>query len=155
MKKIDKDIIKETSIKAQKSKRKRMNHNFHPKLSDPLQRMLNAVEPGTYIQPHKHEHPNKTEVFIIIKGRIAVIEFDNNGKIIEYIILDASKGNYGAEIKPHTWHTIISLEKGSVAYEVKNGPYIQIEDKHFAKWAPAEEDYEAGEYLKHLQKAIT
>ena len=147
---IDNEIVEATSKKAGKSGRRRMNHNFHPVLEDPLQRMLNAVEPGTYIRPHKHEDPDKTEVFMVLRGRILVVEFDDAGNITDKIVLDASEGYYGAEIAPRTWHTIVSLEKGSVAYEVKNGPYNPIDDKNFAKWAPEEGDPKAAEFLEEL-----
>jgi cupin fold WbuC family metalloprotein len=148
--KINDQTIQPTIDKAQSSPRKRMNYNYHPELSDPLQRMLNAIEPGTYIQPHKHENPDKTEVFMVLKGKIAVLEFDDEGKVIDSIILDPQKGQYAAEIPPRTWHSIISLEKGSVAYEIKNGPYVQIEDKNFADWAPKEGDAEVEKYLQEL-----
>jgi cupin fold WbuC family metalloprotein len=148
--KINDQTIQPTIDKAQSSPRKRMNYNYHPELSDPLQRMLNAIEPGTYVQPHKHENPDKTEVFMVLKGKIAVLEFDDEGKVIDSIILDPQKGQYAAEIPPRTWHSIISLEKGSVAYEIKNGPYVQIEDKNFADWAPKEGDAEVEEYLQEL-----
>ena len=43
------------------SPRLRLNHNFHDDLADPINRMLNALEPGTYLQPHKHENPDKLD----------------------------------------------------------------------------------------------
>ncbi len=150
MKKINSQIINQTSEKAKYSDRKRMNFNFHPQADDSLQRMLNAVNIDTYIQPHKHENPDKVEVFLILRGRIAVVEFDDFGTITEYIILDSGKENYGAEIAPRTWHTIISLENNSVAYEIKNGPYNQAEDKDFASWAPKEGDNNTDEFIKKV-----
>ena len=149
---INHKIVDATSRKAKESLRKRMNFNFHPTLDDELQRMLNAIEPGTYIQPHKHENPDKTEVFMVLRGRILVVEFDNFGNIMDKEILDVSQENWAAEIPPRTWHTIISLEKGSVAYEIKNGPYNPIDDKNFASWAPKEGNKEADDYLNKLIK---
>lgn len=151
---IDKNIVEETSARAKNSPRKRMNYNFHPQLDDLLQRMLNAFEPGTYIQPHKHENPDKTEVFMILKGRIAIVEFDDRGKIVDHEILDSSIGNYGVEIPPRTWHSVISLEEGSVAFEIKNGPYNVIDDKNFATWAPRENEQGCSEYLKVIKEKL-
>lgn len=147
---IDKTIVNSTSQKAKESKRRRMNYNFHPTLDDLLQRMLNAIEPGTYIQPHKHENPDKTEVFMVLQGKILVLEFDDVGNIIDKELLDASQGRWATEIPPRTWHTIISLEEGSVAYEIKNGPYSPIDDKNFASWAPKEGDDGVAFYLQNL-----
>ncbi len=136
--KINEAFISETSEKALTNPRKRMNFNFHKEDAATLQRMLNAMEPDSYIRPHKHENPDKVEAFFVLRGRLLVVEFDNNGKITAHMILDAKKGNFGAEIAPRTWHTVLSLESGSVAYEVKDGPYDARVDKFFAPWAPME-----------------
>lgn len=127
-----------------------MNHNFHPILSDPLQRLLNVMEPLSYIQPHKHENPDKVEAFILLKGRLVVVEFNADGSVADHLLLDPLQGNYGAEIAPRTFHTIIPLDAGTTVYEVKNGPYDPIDDKNFASWAPAEGSGEASEYLRDL-----
>ncbi len=148
--KINNSILTETSKKAQSSARRRMNYNFHKEDAANLQRMLNAMEPNTYIQPHKHENPDKVEVFFVLRGRILLIEFNDDGKIIDHVILDPKQGNFGGEIPARTWHSLISLEEGSVAYEVKDGPYIPIEDKNFAAWAPAESDVNCLEYNHKL-----
>jgi cupin fold WbuC family metalloprotein len=152
--KITEDFIEESSQKAKTSPRKRMNFNFHKHDSDRLQRMLNALEMETYIQPHKHQDPDKVEAFFALRGRILVVEFDAEGKITDHIILDAKKGNYGTEIAARTWHTIICLEPGSVAYEVKDGPYNVAVDKNFAPWAPAEGDPSCTLYLHKILKEL-
>lgn len=148
--KINEAFISETSKKAKTSPRRRMNYNFHKEDAATLQRMLNAMEPDTYIQPHKHENPDKVEAFFVLRGRILLIEFDEIGKILDHIILDPKQGNFGGEIPPRTWHTLISLEEGSVAYEVKDGPYNPSVDKNFATWAPAEGDANCLEYNRKI-----
>lgn len=135
---IDNALLSHVSAQAAASPRLRMNHNFHQQASDRLHRMLNAMEPGTYIQPHKHENPDKNEAFLCLRGRLLVVEYDDFGNIVDHIILDSRTANYGCELPPRTWHSIISLEAGSVAYEVKDGPWNPADDKHFAEWAPAE-----------------
>jgi cupin fold WbuC family metalloprotein len=140
--------------KADKSQRRRINYNFHEQLDDLLQRMMHAMNPGTYIQPHKHENPDKREAFIILTGRVAVIEFDNKGAILNHLILDRSIGNYGTEIPAGTWHSLIALKAGSVVYEVKDGPYSPIDDKNFAPWAPKEGTPECSDYLDRVIKLI-
>jgi cupin fold WbuC family metalloprotein len=152
--KVTKDLMESLSVEASASIRKRKNHNFHITESDSIQRMLNAVEPDSYIHPHKHINPDKREVFIIIKGRMAVVEFNDKGEASNYIILDASLGNYAAEITPASWHTVISFQSGSVYYELKDGPYDSKTDKIFAKWSPEEGTADANQYLKSLIEKI-
>jgi len=143
-------LLHELSQNAINSPRKRMNHNFHDDLADPINRMLNALEPGTYLQPHKHENPDKREVFIVLRGSLVVVFFDGAGTPTEFVLLDALKGNHAVEIPVGAWHTVIALEPGSVVYEVKDGPYQPLADKNFAAWAPKEGDSGCEKYLKQL-----
>jgi cupin fold WbuC family metalloprotein len=152
--KIDDRLLDKTSDVAKTIPRLRKNYNFHPTHEDPLHRMLNAMEPGTYIQPHKHENPDKFEVFLALRGRFVVVTFDDTGNIADHTILDAREGKYGVEIPERTYHTLISLEGNSVAYEVKAGPYSPSNAKNFAPWAPAEGDPDAIVYLNKLLKAV-
>ncbi len=151
---INNDLLQSVIDKARVSPRKRMNYNFHPQLDDPLQRMLNCLEPGTYVHPHKHENPDKCEAFVLLKGKVAVIEFDNDGNIASRTVLEAGKGCYGVEIAPRIYHTIISLKEGSVVYEVKNGPYSPLNDKNFATWAPKEGEAACEAYLENLIRQL-
>ena len=151
---INDDFIKPVVEKAKKSSRRRMNYNFHPQLDDPLQRMLNCLEPDTYIQPHKHENPDKCEAFILLKGKVLVVEFDEYGQVTSHALLEAGTGAYGAEIAPRLYHCIIALEPGSVVYEVKNGPYSPLDDKNFASWAPKEGEEDCQKYTENLLRQL-
>lgn len=147
---VSQQTLANLSIEAEQSPRLRKNLNLHKFAGDTLQRMLNAFEPDTYICPHKHERPDKRELFILMKGRIVVVIFDDAGNVSNSILLDRKKGNLAIEIAPRTWHSVVSLKKGSVAFEIKDGPYDEKTDKQFAPWAPAEDDPKAPGYLKDL-----
>ncbi len=148
-------LLNEVSEQARQSVRRRMNYNFHTDYSDPINRMLNALEPGTYCRPHKHEDPDKREVFIVLKGKMAVLFFNETGEVTEVVPLDPEQGSYGVDIPPGVWHSLVCIESGSVAYEVKDGPYVQLVDKNFASWAPEEGSSEVGEYLNKLLMEVT
>lgn len=143
-------LLSELSQKAAILPRKRLNHNFHDDLADPINRMLNAMEPGTYLQPHKHEKPDKREVFIVLRGSLVAVFFDDDGNVTEFVLLEPNKGNYSVEIPVGAWHTLIVLETGTVVYEIKDGPYEPLSDKNFAGWAPKEGDSNCAEYLARL-----
>jgi cupin fold WbuC family metalloprotein len=151
---IDQKMISLLTQQARLSARKRKNLNFHTLNSDPLQRMLHAMEPDTYVQPHKHENPDKREAFIILKGQVAVIEYTDEGEVRNWIILDPATGNFGAEFAPGTWHSLIVLETGTVVYEAKDGPWDPSDDKFFAVWAPKEGDAECRSYNNNILKRI-
>jgi len=152
--KLTNELINEVSKKAKEAARRRINYNFHKSYDDTLQRMLNAAEPGTYIRPHKHENPDKTEIFIILRGSVAMVEFDDAGQPTDHVILDPQKGAKAVEVAPGKWHSFITLKTGSVLYEVKDGPYIQMTDKNFAPWAPPEGTKEASEFNERILRKL-
>ena len=125
MKLIDKQLIDEVSRQAKQSDRLRMNHNFHQSLDDKCHRFLNAVEPGTEVPIHKH--PTKDETFVILRGKVRVTTHNDDGSIIEDVMLCAEEGKYGVNIPKGVWHTIEALETGSVIFECKEGPFVPHE----------------------------
>ena len=121
---IIKNLLDEVSFQVKASPRLRMNYNFHESLDDKCHRMLNAVEPGTDIPIHRH--PDKDESFILLKGKLRVTTYYDDGSIIEDIILDPLQGSYGVNIDKNVWHTIEALES-SVLFECKEGPFMPHE----------------------------
>ncbi|WP_250632375.1 WbuC family cupin fold metalloprotein [Rhodoflexus caldus] len=151
---INRALIQSLSQKAKASPRLRANHNFHTDLADPINRMLNAMEPGTYVQPHKHENPDKREAFIVLSGEVAVITFHNDGTPHECRILTAGGECMGVEIPAGVFHTLVVLKSGTVCYELKDGPYDVLTDKQFAAWAPPEGNADCEAYLNGLLQWI-
>ena len=154
MKIIDNSFLDALSAKAKSSKRLRKNFNLHEFESDPIQRLINALEPDTYIQPHKHHNPDKRELFMLVRGAVSVIVFDDSGNIEKVVHLSESSADKIVEIEPNVWHAVVSFQSNSVYFEVKNGPYSAEDDKIFAPWAPFETDSNALSYLKNLKKSI-
>jgi cupin fold WbuC family metalloprotein len=123
---------------AQDSPRKRKNLNIHTSLNDPVQRLLNALEPGTYVRPHRHADPGKWECFAMLQGRALVLTFDADGSVQERHELVPVGAVRVIEIAAGTWHTLVALEAGTVLLEVKPGPYTPAGPQDFASWAPPE-----------------
>ena len=151
---IDQPLLDRVSAEAVRNPRLRMNFNFH-RHEEPVQRLLNAVEPGSYVRPHRHVDPPKWEMFVCLRGRGAALVFDDEGRIAGAHQLDPARGEFGVEIAGGVWHSIISLAVGSVFLEVKEGPY---EPKHvgvFATWAPAPDDPGAAGFLAAMERYCT
>jgi hypothetical protein len=104
-------------VEAQNAPRKRMNLNLHSTLTDPVQRLLNAFEPGTYVRPHRrppgmagvqkaqgavfcHSDPGKWEFFAILHGRALVLAFDAAGVVLERHELAPAGGVQVIELGP-------------------------------------------------------
>ena len=64
--------------------------------------MLNAVEPGTVVPIHRH--PTKDEAFVILRGKVRVTTHNDDGSIIEDVVLRQESGNYGVDIPKNVWH---------------------------------------------------
>lgn len=121
---IDKQLLNKVSEQAKASPRLRMNYNFHEDLDDKCQRLLNALEPGTIMPIHHHK---VDEMFVILRGRVNVTIHNNKGEVIQSVELSSSLGQYAVNIKAGEWHSVESLESGSMILEVKEGPYIPHE----------------------------
>ncbi len=147
----DAALLDATSGRARQSPRGRMNHNVHTAQSEAANRLLNAVEPGSYIQPHRHSDPAKDETFVVIRGRFGLVCFDAAGNVTRTAVLTPGGEVAGANIRHGTFHTLVSLAPGSVFFEAKAGPYAPIDGKDRAPWAPREGDAEASGYLARLE----
>lgn len=151
MKLITTELLNEVSSQAVNSPRLRMNYNFHEELDAPIQRMLNALEPGTYLPPHRHLNPDKDEMYLILRGRLITFFFNDEGEVIDSVELSLLNGRLGIEIPAGVWHSMAVLEKGTVIYEIKQGPYAPISEDNVASWAPATSDSQSIEaFLKKL-----
>lgn len=155
MKQIDKTLLDSLVIKAKESPRKRAHFNLHPELTDPVQRLCIAMEPETYVRPHRHADPETWEVLVILRGSLALNTFDEKGRVLQHTVLTAGGSVSVLEFPRNTWHAPVSLESGTVVFEVKQGPYKQIEEKHLAAWSPGENEPGAAAYLKWYRSAKT
>src|SRR5574341_779979 len=119
----DDRLLYAVTARARSGARRRHMHNFHGNYADPLQRMLNALEPESYVAPHRHPGADKIEAFVVLRGRLGVVEFDDGGTVRRAFVLARNGPVQGIEIPPRAWHTILALESGTVVYEMKAGPY--------------------------------
>ena len=121
---IDKNLLDQVTEQAKASERLRMNYNLHDSLDAKAQRLLNALEPGTVLPIHRHNHT--AETYIVLRGCINVTFYNDNKTIIEKHLVTPSQGIYGVHIPAGQWHTLEVLESGTVIFEVKDGPYAPL-----------------------------
>lgn len=153
-------VIEDLLSSSRSSVRRRQHINLHSSFQDPCQRLLNAVQPNSYIRPHRHSIDPRAETLFAIKGLFALITFDNEGEVISCTpfgseLFGASdRLACGVEVQPQQWHTVISLKDDSVLFEVKAGPFDPGAAKEFAPWAPEEDSPEAMSYLDWLGSLV-
>lgn len=121
-------ILDDTTAKAAESPRLRMTFNLHASFEDIVQRMFNALEPGTIIPIARH--PYSSETLIILRGKLRVLVYDDNRNIIENVVISPNTENIGYHITKGTWHQVESLEHGTICFETREGPYepVKLED---------------------------
>ena len=118
-------MLDQVSEEAKKSPRLRMNYNFHQSLEDKCHRFLNAVEPGTVVPIHRRVA--KDECFVVLRGKVRVTTHNDDGSIIEDVVLSQESGNYGVDISKGVWHMVEALKPGSVIFECKEGSFVEHE----------------------------
>jgi|SRR6478735_6212443 len=140
---------------SHESSRRRVIQPLHRSESATLQRMFNAVQPDSYIPPHRHLDPPKAESWVVLRGALAFFTFDDQGAISDCIEIRAGGEVFGVDLEPGVYHTFFALEPDTVVYEVKDGPYCPSNDKAFPDWAPREGTPEASRYLAQLRLKFT
>ena len=145
-------LFDELSAKARIAPRRRTHLNFHPSDGFPAHRLLVAMEPETYVRPHRHSAPQKDETLVALRGRFGLLLFSETGEITRQAILSPDGEFSGVDIPAGTFHSAIALEPGCVILESNAGPYEPATDKEWAPWAPPEDDPGGAAYLKEMRR---
>ena len=148
---INQTLLAAVATEAAASPRRRKNRNFHLGDDAAAHRLLNALEPDSYVRAHRHLNPAMAETIIAVSGRFGVVLFEDSGAVREAVLIAPGGENIGIDIPSGAWHTVLALESGSVFFEAKAGPYVPIAEEEKAAWAPAEGAAEAQPYLARLR----
>jgi cupin fold WbuC family metalloprotein len=135
------------SAEARLSPRRRQNRNLH-EMDDAVHRLFNAIEPGSYVRPHRHLCPPKTETMVVVSGRLGLLVFDEHGAVQEKTVLEAGGATFGVDVPAGAWHSFVSLAPGTVVFEAKEGPYVPPGGSDSAVWAPEEGSPEAATQIE-------
>lgn len=128
---IDKKVLNELTAKAKACERLRMNFDLRTSLNDTSQRMLNALEPGTVVPVHRH--CTTAETVIIVRGRVKEFLYDERGNLTEEILMEVGGDCPVLQIPAGQWHTIESLETGTVIFEAKDGAFAPLREEDIFK----------------------
>ena len=116
---IDQHILDELTAQAKASPRLRMNLDLRNSSTDNSQRMLNAIEPGTVMPIHRHR--TSSETVVCIRGHFEEYFYDESGNLVE--VVDMVPGGAVLNVPIGQWHSLKSLESGTVLLECKDGAY--------------------------------
>lgn len=127
---IDDNFLSEVTAKAFESPRLRMNYNLHDSLDAKAQRLINVLLPGTVVPIHRHQLTAETNV--VLRGKLSVIFYNDQGEETERHLLDPSVGHYGIHIPAGQWHTV-EVHVPSTILEIKDGPYLPLTSEDILK----------------------
>ena len=116
---IDQQALDELTARAKDSPRLRMNLDLRNSPADQSQRMLNAIEPGTVLPIHRHR--TTSETVVCIRGHFEEYFYDVSG--VRTAVVDMISGGNVLNIPAGWWHSLRSLESGTVLLEAKDGAY--------------------------------
>ncbi|MBA4092872.1 MAG: cupin fold metalloprotein, WbuC family [Candidatus Accumulibacter sp.] len=149
---VDQALLDGLSVDAAVSPRRRKNRNFHAHDADAAHRLLNAIEPGSYVAPHRHLDPAKDETMIVVRGRLGVVFFDADGGVTQTVVLGPDGAACGVNIPHGVFHSVLACQPGTVFFEAKAGPYVPLGEAERAAWAPLEGDAGAAAYAESLRR---
>ena len=151
---VTREQLSQLSYEARISPRLRKNYNLHPADESHCHRLFNAIEPASYVRPHRHLDPEKDEAFVLIHGCLGVVTFSDSGDVTETVVLSRQSGVLAADIPHGVYHTAVSLEPGTIFFEAKAGPYLPLAVDESAPWAPCEGDEAAPSFLEQLRERV-
>ena len=142
---IDQSLFAGLAAQSAANPRGRQHHNFH-ELEDPCHRLAIGLQPDTYIPPHRHLSADKAEALIVLKGRIGLLIFDEQGAVTDKRVMEAGGDCLGVDLAPGTYHGLVVLQADSMLFECKAGPYRPVGEGELAHWAPREGEAGVAEY---------
>ena len=124
--KIDNILLDTLTTQAQASPRLRMNMDLRNSAEDSSQRMLNAIEPGSVVPVHRHQKTSET--LVVLRGRVVEEYYSSEGVVVATYELAAGGSACALNIPAGQWHSLRSLESGTVILEMKDGAYEPIQE---------------------------
>ena len=120
--KITQALLDKLTAEAKANPRLRMNLDLRNSAEDQSQRMLNAIEPDSVVPIHRHQ--KSSETVVCLRGRVVEEYYDDLERTCtETIELSPNGPVVALNIPAGQWHTLRSIESGSVILEVKDGAY--------------------------------
>jgi len=150
---IDQNLCAELLAAAAQSPRLRSHKNLHDSLQEPVQRLLIALQAGTYVQPHRHPQAIKWELIMAVHSETVLLIFADDGALINRLLLSPANTPLALELPPNTWHTVLPSQQNSVILEVKQGPFNPSDGCDFAPWAPKEGEPAVVDFLRWARVA--
>ena len=91
MKVFSAEFIDDLVQQAVASPRGRQHHNLHADFAETVQRTFIAIEPDSYVRPHRHGLTPRTETMLAVRGLMALLVFDDAGEVTQVVRFGAGQ----------------------------------------------------------------
>lgn len=105
---------------CQRSEKKRARICFHESDEARVHEMIVAVSKESFIRPHKHIA--KTESFLMLRGEMELISFNENAQVGNIINLTSS-GFFYVKVNCDDYHSVKVKSECAVFMETTSGPF--------------------------------
>ena len=104
---------------------------LHHDPRDKVQEMVIAFSRDPYVRLHRHV--NKRESFHVIEGEMAVVFFDDSGRVTRHIRMGPLGSGHAFLYRSSSslWHTVVPLSEFVIIHETTNGPFVREETELF------------------------
>ena len=116
-------------LKYYKKNQKDIRICLHKGRSDNHHDMIILQQKKNFYKPHKHLRKGKT--FHMVRGKMIIVVFANNGKISSCSLL---KKEDIYRMPMNKFYTMIPISKFVIYQESKVGPFLKKRDSIFPKW---------------------
>lgn len=148
---LSRSLLEDVAEASRESPRRRIIQPLHKHEGELLHRMFNVIQPDSYVRPHRHLVPPRSESWVLLRGAVAFFTFEDDGRVRDCLHLEAGGERFGVDLGPGTFHGLLALVPDTVLYEAKSGPFVPASESSFAPWAPAEGSPGAADYLRQLR----
>lgn len=118
---IDSLFLDKLTAQAKSNPRLRQSFDLRTTPNDNSQRIVNAIEPGSKMDIHRHLHSSET--IACIRGRFEELLYDDKGNVVDSYEV---KPGIIVNVPVGQWHNIVSLESGTVLLSFKDGAYVPL-----------------------------
>lgn len=146
--KVDRYLVEELKQRSVDLGNKNVRLCLHEDSSATFHNMIILEREGNYYRAHKHL--TKGEVFHIIEGRMAVFAFNDQGMILDRVIL-SSEGNFIYQVGINMYHAVMPLSDLVIYHEAKPGPFLGDKDSVYPSWAPVGDN---ARQVRHYQEKL-
>lgn len=152
---LDQSLFDSLLAEAAVSPRRRSFRNLHQSYAEPVQRLVVAMLPDSYVPPHQHVLPTQWELFVVLQGQIDFLLFAPDGQLLHKHRLGAGHSVTGLELAAGQLHSVVAVAGPAVFLEVKQGPFDPTQPRAMAAFAPAEQDSLAAQrFLLQMRQAV-